>query len=269
MKLHHTRLGSGHPLLILHGLYGSGENWLTIARALAGLTEVFLPDLRNHGASPHAEQMDYASMAADVLELMDDLDIPKAVLLGHSMGGKTAMRFALENPGRVSRLIIADISPRNYLGGQQDDLHLKQHQLILSALEKVDPGLAGSIGDLDRMLSEGIPNRRLRQFLLKNLSKSDAGLYEWKLNRQAIRQNLATLAGSIGDDLISGPPQKSFPVLFIRGEQSPYITEADYGIIRKLFPLAQINTIKEAGHWLHAEQPDLFIGMVRKFLLET
>lgn len=269
MKLHYTKLGSGHPMLILHGLYGSGDNWLSVGKAIADMVEVYLPDLRNHGLSPHAEMMDYPSMAGDILELMDDLELEKAIILGHSMGGKTAMRFALENPGRVSRLIVADISPRNYLDGRQDDLHLKQHQQILSTLERIDPGLAKSIGDVDRIMEEGIPSRRLRQFLLKNLHKTNSGLYEWKLNREILRRSLSTLAGSIGDELIQGPPQKGYPILFIRGGNSNYMTDEDTQIIRKLFPLAQINTIKDAGHWLHAEQPELFIGMVRQFILEN
>ncbi len=270
MRLNFQKLGAGHPLVILHGLYGSGENWLTIGKGLAGISAVYLPDQRNHGASPWSGQMDYPSMAADLREFLDDQGISQAILLGHSMGGKTAMRFAAENQGRVSRLIIADISPRSYLDDNNLSAHNEQHQSIIGALSRVDLPAAFSIGDVDRQLESVIKNKRLRMFLLKNLHKNEKGLYEWKINLTSIRDNLIVLAGGIGDEAFMSQTFRSFPVLFIRGENSNYINinGDDPNLIRRIFPLAQITTIKNTGHWLHAEQPELFTRIVKQFILK-
>jgi esterase len=267
MQLHYQKMGSGHPLIILHGLYGSGDNWITIAKALAGMCEVILVDQRNHGLSPHSDLLNYQVLAADLQELMDNLGIKIASILGHSMGGKAAMWFATSNPGRISRLIIADISPRSYLSDSAPSNHMEQHDEILSALKGIDLTPLNSIGEVDRQLETSLPAKRLRQFLLKNLRKNPNGRFEWKINIDAISRNLSNLADGLDLKSLKGMEFRQFPILFIKGEKSSYILEPDIDLIRLLFPLAQIVTIKNAGHWLHAEEPDLFIKIVRNFLI--
>ncbi len=267
MELYFQKLGSGFPLIILHGLYGSGENWLTIGRALAGAGEIFLVDQRNHGASPHTEVMNYKVLASDLKEFMDQQGIRQAAILGHSMGGKAAMWFATENHGRVSKLIIADISPRSYLKDVGPSNHMEEHGEILDALKRVDLSAITSIGEVDRQIENDIPSKRLRQFLLKNLRKTESGTYEWKINVDSILANIPNLASGLDLEALKGQTFRQFPVLFIKGEKSPYIREPDLELIRQMFPLAQIVTIKNTGHWLHAEEPEMFTNMVRKFLI--
>lgn len=267
MKLEYQKLGTGHPLIILHGLYGSGDNWLTIGKALSGISEIILVDQRNHGASPHSDLMDYKVLASDLKELMDSLGIRNASILGHSMGGKAAMWFATENPGRVSRLIIADISPRSYLQDIGPSNHMEEHHEILEALGKINLAYAKSIGDVDRQLEFYLPAKRLRQFLLKNLQKSSDGTYHWKINIPSISLNLQNLGNGLDLKSLEGKSFSQFPALFIKGENSPYIKAPDIELIRQLFPLAQIVTIKNTGHWLHAEAPEIFISIVRKFII--
>lgn len=267
MQLFYQKLGSGHPLIILHGLYGSGENWLTVGKALAGMSEVILVDQRNHGSSPHSDTMNYQSLAADLKELMDTLGIKQAAILGHSMGGKAAMWFATQYPGRVSRLIIADISPRSYRNDTGSSNHIEEHDEILDAMKKADLLACTSIGDVDRQLEDSIPAKRLRQFLLKNLRKTTDGHFEWKINIPALSQNLSFLTEGLDLLTLNGQSFNQYPVLFIKGEQSPYILEPDILLIRQLFPQALMVTIKNTGHWLHAEEPEMFISIVRKFLI--
>jgi esterase len=267
MELNYRKLGAGHPLIILHGLYGSGDNWLTIAHALAGICEVILVDQRNHGSSPHSEVLNYKVLAEDLGNLMDDLGLQKATILGHSMGGKAALWFATTNPGRVSSLIIADIGPRSYLNDTGPSNHMNEHKEILAALAAADVSTANTIGEVDQRLETSLPGKRLRQFLLKNLRKTVSGSYEWKINLEAIGNNLNSLAGGLDPDSTIGKSFTNFPVIFIRGEKSPYILEPDVMLIMQLFPTAQIVTIKNAGHWLHAEQPEIFTGIVRRFIL--
>jgi len=267
MELFYQSLGSGHPLIVLHGLYGSGSNWLTIGKSLSGISEVILVDQRNHGNSPHSEVMNYQSLASDLGELMDRMEIKQAAILGHSMGGKAAMWFATSNPGRVTKLIVADISPRSYGNDTGPSNHSDQHSEILDTLKNVDLTNAASIGQIDQQLQYGIPSKRLRQFLLKNLRKTPAGLFEWKINIRAISKNLHSLTDGLDLESLKGKEFRQFPALFIKGEKSSYIQEPDTQLIRTLFPLAQIVTIKNTGHWLHAEEPELFTSIVRKFLI--
>jgi pimeloyl-ACP methyl ester carboxylesterase len=269
MKLHVERLGQGFPLIILHGLYGSGDNWLTIARNLAGFCEVYLPDLRNHGRSPHSDQHSYQDLADDLLELMDDSGIPKAVLVGHSMGGKTAMWFAAQHPERVSQLIVADISPRNYLDGEDEKNHSGFHQRVMHAMAAVDFTIVTSLGAIDQQLTEALPDKALRQFLLKNIVKGADGLYAWRLNINGLLKNLANLSLGLEPFLEAGSVFTSYPVLFIRGENSAYIGEPDRLMIGKLYPDAKVVSIAGAGHWLHAEQPAAVIAAIRKQLVAS
>ncbi len=267
MTLNFSRTGQGFPLVILHGLYGSGDNWLTIARGLSSLCEVFLVDQRNHGGSFHSDQHDYPAMSNDLNNLMDHLGLDKAVILGHSMGGRTAMRFAADHPERISGLIIADISPRSYTDPQLDGSTHNFHRVILKALSEVSLADKKTIGEVDRQLAETLPDRRLRQFLLKNLERSSHGVFQWKLNIPVLLSNLDSMNSGVEEEITKGNTFTRSPVLFLRGSQSDYIREPDIQLIRKLYPFAQIVTLKNAGHWLHAEQPATFISLIKTFLL--
>ncbi|MFA5814071.1 MAG: alpha/beta fold hydrolase [Bacteroidales bacterium] len=266
MKLYVQHLGKGYPVIILHGLYGSGDNWLTIAKNLSGFCEVFLVDQRNHGRSPHSDQHNYQVLAADLLEMMDDHDLSRAVILGHSMGGKAAMWFAAQNPSRISRLIIAEISPRSYLDNTLDTSHSAFHIKVLKSMLAVDFTKITGLGDIDRQLENRLPDKQLRQFLLKNIEKKPGSGYFWRLNPEALLGNLDNLSAGLESFLAEGRVFDQFPVLFIRGENSDFIREPDLVMIRKLYPNAQIVTIKNAGHWLHAEQPAAFVSIIKKQL---
>jgi len=267
MQLYVQRLGKGHPFIILHGLYGSGDNWLTVAKSLSGSCEVFLVDQRNHGRSPHADQHNYPLLATDLLEMMDSFGLGKAVILGHSMGGKAAMWFAARNPSRVSRLIIADISPGSYLDDTLDTSHSSFHLQVMESMLAVDFTKVNGLGDIDRQLENDVPDKQLRQFLLKNIGKEPGSGFFWRLNLPILLRSLANLSTGLESFLESGKIINQFPVLFIRGENSHYIDEPDVALIRKLFPNAQIVTIRNAGHWLHAEQPAAVVAVIRKQLL--
>jgi esterase len=253
MKLHYKEMGHGQPLLILHGLFGTLDNWATLAKRLAEHYNVFLVDLRNHGRSPHNEIHDYDAMAADVLELVDDLKIPTPAIMGHSMGGKVAMNYALKYPTRLTRLIVVDIAPKAYP---------PHHDEIIDALQSVDLTKSTSRGEIDKQLSEHISHEDVRLFLMKNLYRKEDNTFEWRMNLDAIERNYEKIAGAITSDI----PFKKH-ALFIRGGRSNYITQEDiYTNIEHLFTLVEMETIPEAGHWVHAEAPDKVYDLVTTFL---
>jgi esterase len=252
MKLHYRSYGSGHPLIILHGLFGSLSNWHTLAGRLGQHFHVLSVDQRNHGQSPHSEAISYALMADDLLEFMHVHGVTAAHLLGHSMGGKTAMEFALRYPGMVDRLVVADIAPRAYGSAQGE---------VLKAMEALDLTRYGSREEIDRALERDVPDFRVRQFILTNLKRRVGGLYEWKINLPALRAN----SFEIGKPQESEHPFRG-PTLFLAGSKSAYIRPGDHPSIVRLFPQASFRTIHGAGHWLHAEAPDEFHETVLDFL---
>lgn len=262
------KMGSGHPLIVLHGLYGSGSNWLSIAKELSGICEVFLVDQRNHGQSPHFKEHNYLAMREDLRRFMDKQGLEKAILLGHSMGGKTAQFFATEYPGRVSRLIVADMSPLAYERGEMRDEPIRGHEKIMKALLALDLSKMEGLREVDQALESELPDKRLRQFLLKNLGKDDEKGYYWTLNLEVLLQSLDNLAWGLNPDEYPSEGFRQFPVLFIKGAQSNYIASEDEKAIKRLFPSSNLVSIRDAGHWLHAEQPELFVSIVKKFLLE-
>ena len=266
MKLFFRKLGSGPPLIIIHGLYGSSDNWISIGKSLAENYTVHLIDQRNHGQSPHDDIHDYPSMRDDLIEFMDQQDIPKAILIGHSMGGKTAMYLAESNPERIEALIIIDIAPTPYLVEERAGQALS-HKEIMEGMLAVDFSLAGTREDVDRQLSRSIEPARVRGFLLKNVSRTDGGELRWKLNLQALYSNLENVLGGLDPAKYSGGEEiAGFPVLFIRGQRSGYITDNDILVIRQIFPMARVTTLPDAGHWLHVEQPTLLLKTIRYFL---
>lgn len=252
MKLHYRALGEGPPLLILHGLFGYSDNWQTLGKKLSEHHRVFLIDLRNHGRSPHSDAFDYPLMAADLLEFLTDHHIQNPALMGHSMGGKAAMTFALQHPGQLSKLVVVDIAPKQYP---------VRHDGILDALLAVELSEVNSRGEADAQLARSISQPTVRQFLLKNLYRREDNTFGWRPNLAAIDRNLE----QVGEAITAGTPF-SKPALFIDGGRSNYIRPEDHDQIRQLFPKAVIKTVEEAGHWVHAEAPEKVYELVRDFL---
>lgn len=242
----------GPPLLILHGLLGAHGNWHTLCRtAFQDVAQVFALDQRNHGRSPHADRIDYPSLAGDVLEFLDRHELETATVLGHSMGGKTAMQAALTRPERVERLIVVDMAPRAYE---------PRHTDLLEALKRIDPSTFDDREEIDATLAEDVPSRPIRQFLLKNLSY-DGETYTWRMNLEAIQAHYDDLNAAIESETAYEKP-----ALFIRGAASDYVTDDDVDDIRTLFPAARVETIDGAGHWVHADRPEALATLVTSFL---
>ncbi len=256
MELHYKRYGEPGtlPLVILHGLFGISDNWDTLAKQFAesGL-DVIVPDQRNHGRSGHSSVMTYIAMADDLLELLDRLSLEKVYLLGHSMGGKTAMQFAFDQPERLDGLIVADISPAASTNSQ--------HHELIRIMTETDPANYASRAEVEKALEKRIKSMRIRQFLLKNIYWKDKATLGWRINLDAISQNISEIFRAVDAPL---PFDK--PVLFIKGELSPYIKEEDLPLIKKLFPRVQIQTIARGTHWLHADNPDDFAAQVMAFI---
>jgi esterase len=261
VELNYRITGDGSPLIVLHGLFGSLENLGGISRRLQDQWQIHALDQRNHGSSAHTDTMDYPSMADDVLAYMDARGLEKAAILGHSMGGKTAMQLALRAPERVDRIIVADIAPVTY--------H-PRHDAVLEGLTSIDLGSIRSRQDADRMLADHVAEPGVRQFLLKNLvrvadnERNDyPGLYRWRLNLPVIEQCYPKLA-----EAPEGNGPFEGPVLFIKGADSAYIQEKHRDSISRLFPNADLRIIAGTGHWLHAEKPDSFAALCRRFLTD-
>jgi esterase len=255
MRLFFTHVGTGDPVIILHGLFGSQNNWRTIARRLGEEYSVFTPDLRNHGQSPHHPIHSYASMADDVRALMDEEGLHQPFLIGHSMGGKTAMELALGTPERVKGLVVVDIAPTS--SSMDVDGYL-------DALLSMDLSLFVSRQEVDREMVKRIPDERTRQFLLTNITRSADGKLVWRINLKALADNRAQIFAGL-----SGGRHYAGRTLFVRGEHSRYLHPQDEEQIRALFPNATIQTINGAGHWIHADAPEAFLAQVRSFLRDS
>lgn len=251
MNLNFQEYGKGQPLLILHGLLGSLDNWHTLSKTFAASFRVLAVDQRNHGRSPHSDVFTYDAMAEDLVEFLDRLQIKSTSLLGHSMGGKTAMQLALSHPERVEKLIVVDISPRAYP---------PLHDELLEAMLSVDLNVYQSRQEVDKALEVRIPEFPVRQFLLKNLSRGASGKFSWKANLDVISRNYKEIARQI---IAQDPFPK--PTLFVKGIRSNYILDSDTPAIRRLFPLATISAL-DSGHWIHAETPKPFADLVVRFL---
>jgi pimeloyl-ACP methyl ester carboxylesterase len=245
--------GAGPPLAILHGLFGSGRNWASMAQRLAAHHRVVAIDLRNHGASPWAETMDYREMAEDVRATLQARGYDRFSLLGHSMGGKVAMTAALEHGAAVERLIVADIAPVAYTA---------HHLGHVKAMRGLDLDNIERRSDADAALAPAIPDAAERAFLLQNLVLQD-GQASWRLNLEAIEREMPRL---VGFPAIEAGRTYDGPSLFVAGGRSDYLRPEHEPVIRRLFPNAEIANIENAGHWLHAEQPAAFLAVVEAFL---
>jgi pimeloyl-ACP methyl ester carboxylesterase len=268
MELFYRKYGeAGPPLVIVHGLYGSSDNWVSIARDLSDRFEVYVVDQRNHGQSPHSPQHDYPSMREDLREFMDARGIQKAVLIGHSMGGKTVMRFAEAWPDRVQVLISVDIAPKSYRNLALASRTAANHSNMIEAMRRLDLSKIKSREDADRALALSIGSERIRSFLLKNLRREKGGDFGWRINLEAIEGNLdAIFEGMDREAVLARGGITGFPVLFISGGESEYIRVTDHQFILDIFPTAEFVTIPGAGHWVHAEQPALLVKTIRYFL---
>jgi esterase len=253
MRLFYRTIGQGPPIVILHGLFGSCDNWLTMGKNIADLGyTVYMIDQRNHGRSPHDLVFNYSVMAADLHEFISDLALQKPVLIGHSMGGKTVMQYALNYPNDFSKIAVIDIAPKFY------PVH---HYDILQGLNTMPIAALQNRQEADDFLATFEPKISVRQFLLKNLYRNESGLFAWRINLPVITQNIH----EIGDQ-ITGLGSVMQPALFMRGEWSSYIQDTDWDDILQLFPNATLDTIAKADHWIQAEQPVDFLESLRGFL---
>lgn len=261
--MHFRKSGHGPALVILHGLYGSSDNWISIARKLEEHFTIFIPDLRNHGQSPHASTHTYQDMVGDLYQFFKDQLINRATILGHSMGGKLAMMFAAEYPELITGLIIADIAPKNYNSEKKPFKTVLQHELILGLMEELHLVAVTSRKEIDFFLSEKLEESTLRQFLLKNIRRNKEGYFEWKINVAVLKHALNSITSEVNRDWFADRlPILSYPVTFIRGLNSDYISDQDFIVLKEIYPEARLITIQDAGHWLHAEQPAKFIEAV-------
>jgi esterase len=264
MKLFYRKFGDGLPLIILHGMYGSSDNWLTIAKKLADSFTVYLPDQRNHGQSPHSEIHDYNAMRDDLFELVTDLRLKKFFLAGHSMGGKTAMAFAVKWPEMIYGLVIVDISPFTDENNKMPVFN--QNLNILKTILSIDLSKIRSRADVEKLLVEKILSDKVRGFILKNLQRGDGDRFTWKLNAAALLKNLDKIMAAIDLEEVMIQPITGFPVIFLKGSFSNYLTATDITDLRRVFPASEFVVINGAGHWIHADKPDEVIDNFRKLL---
>lgn len=251
MKLFFRELGQGQPLIILHGLFGSSDNWYTLSKVFANQYRVFTVDQRNHGQSPHSSDHNYKLLTEDLQEFISDHQLTNPVILGHSMGGKTAMNFALKNPTLLAKLIVVDIMPKAY------PLH---HQSILAGMKSLDLATLESRSQADQLLKTHVPEPDVRQFLLKNLSRDDNQGFVWKINLPVLDANIEPMGAGLQYD-----GQFSGPTLFVKGSKSWYYESGDEKRVSQFFPNAEWITL-ETGHWVQAEKPEEFVKSVMAWL---
>jgi esterase len=252
VELTFKTFGQGAPIIILHGLFGTLDNWQTIAKQLADHHSVYILDQRNHGRSPHSPIMNYHVMVEDLRHFMESHWIHRAYMVGHSMGGKTAMNFALEHPDMVEKLIVVDIAPGRYIG---------MHHAIFEGLKLLESGDFSDRNDADHKLHDLIPHRTVRQFLLKNLTRNKSGAFELKLNLPVLEKNYQNLLERVVSSHVFEKP-----TLFIRGSDSTHVLAKDEPDIHALFPNSVVETVRGAGHWVHHDKPQELVKLVREFL---
>lgn len=256
MQLNYREFGEGPPLVVVHGLFGSASNWQSIAKRLADAWRVLCVDLRNHGESPHHEDMSYTVMADDLRGFIKDQAGGCAPVVGHSMGGKAAMTLALEHPEVIPALIVADVAPATY-----------GHRFTeyLDVLMELPVTTIANRREADAWLADSIPEAPIRAFLLHNLRQGENG-YRWRINLDALCAHVDDVAGfPVADKGLSF----AGPTLFLRGGRSDYLQDKHHPAIAAMFPDSSIETIEEAGHWLHAEKPDEVAGAFRDFLTDA
>lgn len=263
MELFYRKLGQGKPLVILHGLYGLSDNWLTIAKKLESNYTLIIPDQRNHGQSPHSPDHTYQHLVQDLLELTSKLKLDRFYLMGHSMGGRVAMLFQSLYPSKVEKMVVVDVAPWSY--SPEDEWFRSayaEHMQIIEALKVLKPEEIATRIEADRFLQQNNLDERLRNFLLKNLKRKSVG-FEWQINLNALENNLEHLLLGVEVDNTSALRAN---VLFIRGENSNYIPVYQVDRLKEIYPMCQVVSITDAGHWVHAEKPQMFVSAVTSFL---
>jgi pimeloyl-ACP methyl ester carboxylesterase len=256
MNLHFRKYGSGKPLIILHGIFGISDNWVSFGKRISELGfEVYILDQRNHGRSPHHYAFTYYALVDDLVEFIEQQGLEDPVILGHSMGGKVAMRYTLENPDDVSALVVVDTSMRTYVSHTY-------HLALIDAMKSVDFSTVKSRQEVEEFLSTLIDSKRIVQFLMKNLFWKEKEVLGWRINLEAIDLNLDSMYDGVFYSTVF-----SRPALFVRGGRSDYIIEEDIPAIKKNFNNMDLATIDEGTHWVHADAPEEFYGYVSDFLM--
>jgi pimeloyl-ACP methyl ester carboxylesterase len=256
MDLHFSEFGSAQapPLVILHGFLGSSDNWHTLARRFGDAFHVFVPDARNHGRSPHQEEFSYAVMSEDVRGFLQTRGLESAAIIGHSMGGRTAMELATRHPETVSALIVVDIATRAYA---------PHHEEFFRSLLEVDLTTVKDRSEVESVLARRVTSAAVRQFLMKNLHRRGDGSLHWKMNLPVLERRYSEVLSGLSADAVFNKP-----ALFVRGGRSDYIQTSDLPEIRDHFPGAEFATI-DAGHWVHAERPEEFFAAASEFLMKS
>lgn len=257
MKLFFREFGSGKPMIILHGLFGMSDNWVTLAKVFADQLKlrVIIPDQRNHGKSGHHPVFSYFAMVDDLAELSEELGIGSAVLLGHSMGGKVAMHFALDYPSAVDKLIVADISPVTY--------RTYRHAFLLEVMSAIEFGKFQTKKDVESEMLKHVPDQRLVNFMLKNVQNISRDRMGWKMNIDALKLNL--------EEVFRFQPSEGVfpkPVLWLKGEHSDYIQYEHQIQMYSMFPETTMKVIPDASHWLHADNPEAFTKEIFDWIKE-
>ncbi|MEL6255906.1 MAG: alpha/beta fold hydrolase [Bacteroidota bacterium] len=252
IELNYKVYGQGEALIILHGLFGSLDNWVSHARSLSEDYSVFLLDQRNHGKSPHVDEWNYPAMAEDLYDFMNQHGIYQAHLLGHSMGGKTVMEFAKHYPEMIDKLIVADMTHKHYP---------PHHTEILETLISLDLSKLDSRKEAKSKLEERLDDPSVVQFLLKSLGRNEDKAFRWKFNLQVIYDNYERVL-----DAIAFEEEVDLPTLFIYGGESTYLQEEDKEPMHEIFPEASFHKLEGAGHWVHAEKPVEFLTQIKKYL---
>jgi len=252
MQLFYREAGEGRPIVILHGLFGSSDNWMSVTKELALHYKAYVLDARNHGQSPHAVIHNYTEMAADLKEFIDFHKIENPILIGHSMGGKTIMRFAAEYPSVAEKLIVVDISPRFYG---------RHHEAILTGLAAIDLVTLKTRGEADAILSIYVGDVGVRMFLLKSLYRNSEGKFDWRINLSVLSDQIDNIGEALPETA-----KINIPTLFIRGSESGYIEVKHTALIQQHFSNVRIETVDGASHFVHAEKPQEVIDLIEKFI---
>jgi len=253
MKLHYRKYGQGKPIIILHGLLGNGDNWVSLSRKLSADFTVYVPDFRNHGLSPQSEEFSLDVLVKDIHAFILDHQIENPIVLGHSMGGKVAMEIAFRYPEIIAGLIVVDV-------GLKSIVALKDQLALLDTVLTIDASAYDSRKQVEELIQHRIASKRLRLFLLKNLRRTEQQTFVWKIHAKAIKENLENI-------IIDIEPKITFtkPTLFIKGGASPYLPDAELPYIEKYFDDIKIETIPGASHWVHADKPEVFYSLVHSF----
>ena len=254
MKLHYKKLGEhSSNLLILHGVYGSGDNWISLGKRLAENHTVYLIDQRNHGRSPWSDEFDYHVLSRDIVNFIEEHQLRNVSLMGHSMGGKVVINIALNHPELIDSAVVVDMALKHY--------NIDHHKRYLLAMNKMPIASMNNRTELDDHLKTDIESFGIRQFLLKNVKREENGKFGWKLNLDVIGSKIERIGGSLD----GGNLQFDKPALFVRGGNSNYVRPEDYNTISTHFRRANIGLIEGAGHWVHADKPEALYELLRWF----